>query len=54
MECIADGGELTIILNGTIVNHAFNVQPLNGRIQIQAEGAEILFKRVDLVPLEGK
>ena len=52
MECIADGGELTVILNGKIVNHAFNVQPVNGRIQIQAEGAEIYFRRVDLVPLE--
>jgi Domain of Unknown Function (DUF1080) len=51
MECIADGGELTVILNGTVVNHAFNVEPRNGRIQIQAEGAEIFFRRVDLMPL---
>lgn len=34
MECIADGAKLTLILNGTIVNHAFNVQPGSGRIQI--------------------
>lgn len=54
MECIANGSELTVILNGTVVNHAFNVQPQSGRIQIQAEGAEILFRRVDLVPLEAK
>jgi hypothetical protein len=54
MECIADGSELTVILNGTIVNHAFNVEPRNGRIQIQAEGAEILFRRVDLFPLKVK
>ncbi|MES1218722.1 MAG: DUF1080 domain-containing protein [Bacteroidota bacterium] len=51
MECIADKGELTVILNGTVVNHAFNVEPRSGRIQIQAEGAEILFRKVDLVPL---
>jgi hypothetical protein len=54
MECIANGGELTVILNGKEVNHAFNVQPLNGRIQIQAEGAEIFFRRVDLVVLGAK
>ena len=54
MECIANDGELTVILNGTVVNHAFNVEPRNGRIQIQAEGAEILFRLVDLIPLDGK
>ncbi len=51
MECIADGNELTVILNGTVVNHAFNVTPTEGKIQIQAEGAEILFRKVDLLPL---
>ncbi|MEP6846135.1 MAG: DUF1080 domain-containing protein [Panacibacter sp.] len=54
MECIAHDGELTVILNGTIVNHAFNVEPRDGRIQIQAEGAEIFFRMVDLIPLETK
>ena len=54
LECVADGGELTVILNGTIVNYAFNVEPRNGRIQIQAEGAEIFFRRVELVPLRLK
>ena len=50
MECIAKDGELTIVLNGVVVNHAFDVAPLNGRIQIQAEGAEIYFRKVDLIP----
>ena len=54
MECIANDGELTVVLNGTVVNHAFNVEPRNGRIQIQAEGAEILFRLVDIIPLDGK
>ena len=54
MECIANDGELTVILNGTVVDHAFNVEPRNGRIQIQAEGAEILFRLVDLIPMDGK
>ena len=51
MECIAKDGELTIVLNGVVVNHAFDVSPRNGRIQIQAEGAEIFFSKVDLIPL---
>ena len=54
MECIANGGELTVVLNGTTVNHAFNIQPRKGHIQIQAEGAEILFRQVDLMPLQAK
>ena len=51
MECIANGNEITVILNGTVVNHAFNVVPRSGHIQIQAEGAAILFRQVDLLPL---
>ncbi|MEJ0101459.1 MAG: DUF1080 domain-containing protein [Bacteroidota bacterium] len=51
MECIANDGELTVILNGIAVNHAFNVEPRSGRIQIQAEGAEIFFRKVDLLPI---
>jgi hypothetical protein len=51
MECIANHGELTVILNGKIVNHAFRVEPRSGRIQIQAEGAEIFFRKVDLIAI---
>jgi len=50
---IAHGKEITIYLNGTLVNHAFDVQPQKGRIQVQSEGAEILFRRIDLTPLAG-
>jgi hypothetical protein len=48
IECIVKGGEITIYLNGILVNHAMNVKPRKGRIQIQSEGAEIFFRRVDL------
>lgn len=54
LECIANGAELTIILNGTVVNRAIDVQPCKGRIQVQSEGAEVFFRRVDLVPLKPK
>ena len=52
LECIVNGAELTVILNGTVVNRAIDVQPRKGRIQIQSEGAEVFFRQVDLVPLE--
>lgn len=51
IECIAEGGILSIFLNGTLVNRATDVKPEKGRIQIQSEGAEIFFRRVDLTPL---
>ena len=52
LECIADGQNITILLNGTVMNHAIDVQPRKGRIQVQSEGAEVFVRRVDLVPLE--
>ncbi len=51
LECIAKGDEITIYLNGVLVNKAINVSPSKGRIQIQSEGAEIFFRRVDLMPI---
>jgi len=54
MECIVDGNKISIILNGTLVNQALNVKPSKGRIQIQCEGAEIFYRRVDLTPLNTK
>lgn len=51
LECIAKGDEITIYLNGTLVNHAYQVKPSKGRIQIQSEGAEIFFRKVVLEPL---
>jgi len=51
LTIIAEGKEVTIYLNGKLVNHAIDVQPQKGRIQVQSEGAETLFRRIDLTPL---
>lgn len=51
IECIVSGDSLTVTLNGVLVNQAFNVKPHKGKIQIQSEGAEIFFRRVDLTPV---
>lgn len=50
LECIAEDGQITIFLNGILVNRATNVKPDKGRIQIQSEGAEIFFRRIELTP----
>lgn len=54
LECVADGDSISIFINGILVNQASRVKPSKGRIQIQSEGAEIFFRRVDLLPLSKK
>lgn len=51
MEAMVKGDSITVKLNGVVVNEAFDVRPLKGRIQIQSEGAEVFFRKVDLIPL---
>lgn len=51
LECIALDGQISIFLNGTLVNKATDIKPNKGRIQIQSEGAEIFFRRVELTQL---
>jgi hypothetical protein len=54
LECIASGNNLTLILNGVIVNRTTHVKPQKGRIQIQSEAAEIYFRRIEVMPLSSK
>ncbi|MBN2455552.1 MAG: DUF1080 domain-containing protein [Sedimentisphaerales bacterium] len=51
-ECIVKGQTIKIILNGVLVNECTNVKPQRGKIQIQSEGAEVFFRRLDLIPLQ--
>lgn len=51
LECIASEDQITVFLNGKLVNKATAVKPGKGRIQIQSEAAEIFFRRVELTPL---
>lgn len=54
VECVVEGNTITIYLNGILVNSASNVKPSKGRIQIQSEGAEIFFRKVELRPFAKK
>ncbi len=51
VECLVEGDKISIFLNGKLVNQASNVRPSRGKIQIQSEGAEIFFRKVELEPL---
>ena len=50
-EVICDGDTIKNILNGKVVNYGVNVSHTFGKIQLQSEGAEILIRRVELLPL---
>ncbi len=52
LECIVKGNEITVILNGKLVNKAVDVQPRKGKIQIQSEGAEIFVRKISITSLK--
>lgn len=51
LEVLCKGDTLTYILNGTVVNQAFDSNLTGGKILIQSEGAEIYLRRVELRPI---
>ena len=52
LEVICDGGRITNIVNGVIVNEGFDAFPQAGKIIIQTEMAEIFFRKIELWPLK--
>lgn len=53
-EVICDAGAITNLVNGVVVNQGTRASRSEGRIMIQSEGAEILIRRLDLMPVRGK
>ena len=51
VECIADDQRLTVVVNGSVVNECYNVYPSGGKILLQSEGFEVLFRKFELYPL---
>ena len=51
-EVICDGDSITNIVNGVTVNHGTQSSHTRGKIQLQSEGAEIFFRRVELQPIK--
>ncbi len=51
VECICIHDRITIKVNGSIVNHAYNAFPTSGPILLQCEGSEIFIRRMDLYPI---
>ncbi|PCE63366.1 3-keto-disaccharide hydrolase [Sediminicola luteus] len=53
MTIICKGDEITVWVNGDLVNHGFKATAQKGNIAIQAEGAEVEFSKIELTPLAG-
>lgn len=50
VRCAAD--TITVWVNDVLVNHGFNCTARQGQIAIQAEGAEVEFRKITLSPLQ--
>ena len=46
------GDTMTVRLNGVTVSRATDLGLTRGKLQIQSEGAEVLFRRITLTPLD--
>lgn len=51
LEVVCDEDRITSILNGVVVNVGTNCNRKEGKIQLQSEGAEIVFRKVEVRPL---
>jgi len=52
VECVCDGSTITVIVNGTTVNKAYDVTPAAGKILLQCEGFEVYFRNFEIHPLK--
>lgn len=52
IEVVCDGGKITNIVNGVIVNEGTDASVTKGRILLQSEGAEVFYRNVELSALK--
>lgn len=52
IEVVCDGGKITNIVNGVIVNEGTDASVTKGRILLQSEGAEVFYRNITLTPLK--
>jgi len=51
MEIVCCDDQIKVWLNGDLVNHGSHCTAASGRIAIQAEGSEVEFRKIELMPL---
>ena len=52
VECVCAGKTITVRVNDTIVNHAYDVFPAAGKILLQSEGFELFVRKFEIHPLK--
>jgi hypothetical protein len=52
MEVLCQGDEITVWVNGKLVNHAAKISQSKGQISLQSEGTEVRFRNIQLTPLD--
>ena len=52
VECICRDDRITVLVNGIEVNECYGVYPAAGKILLESEGSEILFRKIELLPLD--
>jgi hypothetical protein len=52
LECVCAGDTITNILNGIVVNACTKATHTKGKILFQSEGAEVFFRRIEMLPLK--
>jgi len=50
IECFGD--QIKVWVNGDLVNHGSNCTASQGQLALQAEGAEVEFRKLDITPIE--
>ncbi len=53
VEVVCQGGKVTNIVNGVVVNEGTEASLARGKILLQSEGAEVYYRKVELHPLGG-
>lgn len=51
-EIIVDHDRVRLVVNGELLNEAWDVEALPGKIALQSEGAEIHFRNIRLAPID--
>jgi hypothetical protein len=52
VECVCKDRWITVIVNGHTVNECYDVFPSAGKILLQSEGFEVLFRKFELHPVK--
>jgi hypothetical protein len=52
IECVCRGDTIDVYVEGELVNRATNATLTRGRICLQAEAADVLYRNIELTPLE--